>query len=147
MYELVKKKNIGLRILIGIIILFAITQTLKFFLREPALNINDELVKTANEINKHVPIVIDSLTTFDNVNALKGNTLQYNYTLNIEKDEVDSAKLIEFSRVNLIEQLKRIPKQLILNKVVLRSRQTMPIRMGYKFVRLLYYPMNINFHS
>ena len=107
MYELVKKKNIGLRILIGIIILFAITQTLKFFLREPALNINDELVKTANEINKHVPIVIDSLTTFDNVNALKGNTLQYNYTLNIEKDEVDSAKLIEFSSVNLIEQLKK----------------------------------------
>ena len=110
MYELVKKKNIGLRILIGIIILFAITQTLKFFLWEPALNINDELVKTANEINKHVPIVIDSLTTFDNVNALKGNTLQYNYTLNIEKDEVDSAKLIEFSRVNLIEQLKKNPK-------------------------------------
>ena len=67
MYELVKKKSIGMRILIGIIILFAITQTLKFFLKEPTLNINDELVKTANEINKHTPIVMDSLTTFDNV--------------------------------------------------------------------------------
>ncbi len=110
MYELVKKKNLGLRILIGIAILFAITQTLKFFLREPALTINDELVKTANEINKHVPIVIDSLTTFDNVNALKGNTLQYNYTLNIEKALVDSAALVQVSKENLVEQLKKNPK-------------------------------------
>lgn len=110
MYELVKKKNIGLRILTGIAILFAITQTLKFFLREPELNINDELVKTANEINKHVPIVIDSLTTFDNVNALKGNTLQYNYTIKVEKSAVDSAELMKVAKENLIEQLKNNPK-------------------------------------
>jgi hypothetical protein len=110
MYELTKKKNLGMRILIGIFILFAITQTLKFFLKEPTLNINDELVKTANEINKHAPIVIDSLTTFDNVNALKGNTLQYNYTLNTEISAVDTTELIKIAKEGMLEQLKKNPK-------------------------------------
>jgi hypothetical protein len=110
MYELVKKKNIGFRILIGIAIFFAITQTLKFFLQEPKLNINDELVKTANEINKHVPIVLDSLTTFDNVNALKGNILQYNYTLKVDKSAVDTILLMKTAKESLLEQLKKNPK-------------------------------------
>lgn len=110
MYELVKKKNWGYRILIGILILFAITQTLKFFFREPKLNINDELVKTANEINKHVPIVLDSLTTFDNVDALKGDVLQYNYTINVEKSTIDTAELIKLAKENMLEQLKNNPK-------------------------------------
>jgi hypothetical protein len=110
MYELVKRKNLGMRILIGIIILFAITQTLKFFLKEPTLKINDELVKTANEINKHAPIVIDSLITFDNVNALKGNILQYNYTLNIEKSAVDTTEFIKIAKEEMLSQLKKNPK-------------------------------------
>ena len=110
MYELVKKKNLGYRILIGIVILFAITQTLKFFFREPKLNINDELVKTANEINKHAPIVLDSLTTFDNVNALKGNVFQYNYTLNIDKSAVDTSEWKKSAKENLVDQLKTNPK-------------------------------------
>jgi chloramphenicol O-acetyltransferase len=109
MYELVKKKNIGLRILIGIAILFAITQTLKFFLQEPRLSINDELVKTANEINKHAPIVIDSLTTFDNVNALQGNIFQYNYTINVEKFSVDTTELMKTAKESLLKQLKINP--------------------------------------
>lgn len=110
MYELVKKKSIGLKILIVIAILFAITQTLKFFLKEFLININDELVKSANEINKHAPIVIDSLTTFDNVNALKGNTFQYNYTIKVDKSEVDTNALIKTARESLVEQLKNNPK-------------------------------------
>ncbi len=110
MYELVKKKNIGTRILIGIVILFVTTQTIKFFFKEPTVNINDELIKTANEINKHTPIVIDSLTTFENVNALNGNTLQYNYTLNTEKSTVDTTVLIKLVKESLLEQLKNNPK-------------------------------------
>jgi hypothetical protein len=110
MYEIVKKKNIGVKILICIAILFVITQTLKFFLKEPAININDELVKTANEINKHAPIVIDSLTTFDNVNALKGNIFQYNYTLNLDKSAVDTSELKKTAKENLVDQLKKNPK-------------------------------------
>jgi len=110
MYELVKKKSMGMRILIGIIILFAITQTMKFFLQEPKININDELVKAANEINKHAPIVIDSLTTFDNVNALKGNVFQYNYTIKAEKLNLDTAEVIKIAIEGLLELLKKNPK-------------------------------------
>ncbi len=110
MYELVKKKSIGVRILIGIVILFSVTQTLKFFLKEPTLNINDELVKTANEINKHAPIVIDSLTTFDNVDALKGNIFQYNYTLKVEKSTVDTTELKKAAKESFVDQLKKDPK-------------------------------------
>ena len=110
MYELVKKKNIWTRILIGIVGLFLITQTLKFFLREPSFNINDELVKAANEINKHTPIIIDSLTKLDNVNAVKGNLFQYNYTIQVEKSKIDTAELIKLSREELLENLKQNPK-------------------------------------
>ena len=110
MYELVKKKSLGMRIVIGIIILFAITQTMKFFMQEPKLNINDELVKAANEINKHAPIVIDSLTTFDNVNALKGNVFTYNYTINAEKLDLDTAEVMKIAKDGLLELLKKNPK-------------------------------------
>jgi len=110
MYELVKKKSLGMRILIGIIILFAITQTMKFFMQEPKLNINDELVKAANEINKHAPIVIDSLTTFDNVNALKGNAFTYNYTINAEKLDLDTAEVMKIAKDGLLALLKKNPK-------------------------------------
>lgn len=110
MYELVKKKSLGMRILIGIIILFSITQTMKFFMQEPKLNINDELVKAANEINKHAPIVIDSLTTFDNVNALKGNAFTYNYTINAEKLDLDTAEVMKIAKDGLLELLKKNPK-------------------------------------
>jgi len=110
MYELVKKKSLGMRIVIGIIILFAITQTMKFFMQEPKLNINDELVKAANEINKHAPIVIDSLTTFDNVNALKGNVFTYNYTINAEKLDLDTAEVLKIAKDGLLLLLKKNPK-------------------------------------
>ena len=126
MYELVKKKSIGMRILIGIIILFAITQTLKFFLQEPKLNINDELVKAANEINKHAPIVIDSLTTFDNVNALKGNVFQYNYTIKAEKLNLDTAQVMKIAKEGLLELLKKNPKAIYFkqNNVEIQANYT-----------------------
>ena len=110
MYELTKKRNIGMRILIGIAIFFAITQTLKFFFNEPTVNINEELVKTANEINRHAPIVIDSLTTFDNVNALKGNVFQYNYTIKADKLNLDTTEVIKIAKEGLLELLKKNPK-------------------------------------
>jgi hypothetical protein len=147
MYELVKKKNIAVRILIGIAILFAITQTLKFFLKEPALNINDELVKTANEINKHAPIVIDSLTTFDNVNALKGNVFQYNYTINVDKSIIDTSELKKLAKESLIDQLKKNPKATYFRENNIEIQAIMRTKMECKFVRLLCYQLNINYQK
>ena len=110
MYELVKKKNIGIRILTGILIFFLITQALKFLLREPSLNINDELVKSANEANKHAPMILDSLTRFDYVQVLPGNTLLYNYTiLKFERSRIDTINLMKLAREYFIDFLKKNP--------------------------------------
>ncbi len=123
MYELVKKKNIWQRILIGLIAFFLITQLLKFFLREPSFSINDDLVKTANEINKHCPIIIDSLVKLNTVNALQGNSLQYNYTIQLEKSQIDTVELIKINRQDIISKLKKdsAAKYFKENNIVIRS--------------------------
>ena len=54
--------------------------------------------------------MLDSLTTFDNVNALKGNVFQYNYTLNIDKSAVDTSEWKKSAKENLVDQLKTNPK-------------------------------------
>ena len=140
MYELVKKKNIGVRILIGIVILFAITQTLKFFLKEPTININDELVKTANEINKHAPIVIDSLTTFDNVNALKGNIFQYNYTLNVDRSAVDTSELKKTAKESLVDQLKKNPKAIYFKENKIQIQANYADKNGVQICKIVVLP-------
>jgi hypothetical protein len=111
MYELVKKKNFGARILIGILILFATTTVLKIAFHKPQPTLNDELIKSANEINKHTPIILDSLTRLDNVIALPGYILQYNYTiLNIERSDIDTNVLKENTKQTLLDKLKNDPK-------------------------------------
>ena len=45
-----------------------------------------QMMKTASEINKSCPIMVDAETRLDNTVALPNKTIQYNYTLvNIEK--------------------------------------------------------------
>lgn len=123
MYEIVKKKNIWTRILIGILGLFILTQLLKYFLKEPELNINDDLIKVSNEINKHAPIIIDSLLTLENVNALKKNTLIYNYSVKTSKSAVDTIELIKASKEFLVENLKKNPNIKIFrdNNVIIQA--------------------------
>jgi hypothetical protein len=49
------------RAVLGIIIFAFVSAVLKITFHEPARTINDDdLIKAANEINAHVPIVIDS---------------------------------------------------------------------------------------
>ena len=50
--------------------------------------------KTATEINKLCPILVDSETRLENTIVLPSNVFQYNYTLmNIEKGSIDIALL------------------------------------------------------
>jgi hypothetical protein len=140
MYELVKKKSIGSRILIGIAILFVITQALKLFLQEPKLNINDELVKMANEINKHAPIVLDSLTTFENVNAMQGNTFQYNYTVNVEKSAVDTTILMKSAKGSLLKQLKDNPKASYFKQNKIEIQANYSDKNGIQFCKVVVLP-------
>jgi len=124
MYELVKKKSTLKRILIGILGLFVLTQILKFFLKEPTFRINDELVKAANEINKHAPVIIDSVITFTSVNALNGNVFEYNYTLKVNKESIDTFELKKNAKEDLIKNLKQNPNANYFkeNNVIIQSK-------------------------
>lgn len=111
MYEIVKKKSITLKIILGIIFLFVLTSLLKVFLKEPKLTIDKELVLISNEVNKLAPVIIDSTTRLDNVSALMGNKLQYNYTLtNFDKEEIDTVVLKENTIQNMKELMNANPK-------------------------------------
>ena len=49
-----------------------------------------ELIVVVNEMNKHLPIMLDSEKRFDSTMALPNKTIQYYYTLiNSSKDELD----------------------------------------------------------
>jgi hypothetical protein len=72
MYEIVKKRNLTMKIIIGIVILFVMTSILKVFLKELDLSVDKELVLISNEVNKRAPITVDSMTRLDNVQAFDG---------------------------------------------------------------------------
>ena len=110
-YELVKKKNLGTRIIIGIAILLLINTVVKMIFRQPQLTLNEELVKSANEINKNAPFIIDSTTRLDNVIALPGYILRYNFTItNFEKSELDTTLLKQSAKESMLAKIKTEPK-------------------------------------
>lgn len=115
MYELTKQKSRGYMIVFGIIIFAFVTAVLKMAFREPKTSINDDLIKVANEINSHAPIIIDSTTRLDNVNALSGGIFQYNYTLlTMDKEAVDVNLLKTSSKESMIKQMKQNPNLAVL---------------------------------
>ena len=111
MYEIVKKKSLPIKIITGIAILFVVTSLLKLFLKEPDIGIDKELNLISNEINKRAPITVDSITRLDNVQALTGNRLQYNYTItDTDKEEIDTTILKANTRQNMTNMIKTNPK-------------------------------------
>jgi hypothetical protein len=111
MYELTKQRSRGYMIVFGIIIFAFVTAVLKMAFREPATSLNDDLIKAANEINSHAPVIIDSTTRFDNVNALSGKVFQYNYTLlTVDRTQVDTNLLKTTAKESMIKQMKQNPK-------------------------------------
>lgn len=125
MYELVKQKSTGFRIILGIIVCVFISGILKMAFNQKPSSFNDELIKTANEINLHAPIVIDSTIRFDRVDALSGNVFRYEYTLLVwERAELDTMALNSLSRDGLIKKVKGNPKLNYFrdNKVEIQSR-------------------------
>ena len=106
MYEIAKRKTLTTRIVLALILLFILNFVIKNIFN-PEGNINDKLVKVANEINKHTPIIVDSVTTCDNVTALPGNKLQYNYTLtNLDKKDVDTTILLSSVKEHMFNIIK-----------------------------------------
>lgn len=87
--------------------------------------IEDDLIKAANEINKQAPIIIDSTTRFDHVNALSEKVFQYNYTLlTVDLSQIDTNVLKVSAKESMIQQLKTNPKASFFkdNNIELQSR-------------------------
>ncbi len=102
-----KKKVI--RIVSVCIILVSIFYILQIVLRKPAIDVS--MVQAANEINKNCPIMVDSITRFDNAMALSNNKFQFNFTiLNVEKSTFDTVELQKKIRPIALNSLKTDPK-------------------------------------
>lgn len=74
-------------------------------------SIDSETMKTASEINKNCPIMIDAETRLDNTIALPNNTFQYDYTVvKIEKNSADTLKLKNYIEPILLNNVKTNPQ-------------------------------------
>lgn len=110
MYELTKHKSTAARIVFGIIVFAFIAAILKVALHKPTTSLNEDMINAANEINSHAPIIIDSTTRLDHVNALAGKIFQYNYTLlKLDKAEVDTILLKSEGKESMIQQMQKNP--------------------------------------
>ena len=65
-----------------------------------------ELMKTAEEINKNCPIMLDKHTRLDNTLAGPGKRFTYNYTLvNFGTDDLDKDKFISLMKPKILNNV------------------------------------------
>lgn len=104
-----KKKSKLKGLLTGVpsfIIAYYFTQ--HFFFSVPS--IDKVLVKTASDISKACPMMVDQFTRLDNATAQPNNSLQYNYTLienTINEVNLDTAE--KYIKPHLITNIKTDP--------------------------------------
>ncbi len=73
--------------------------------------VDQTLVKVASQLNKTLPMEVDSETRLDNTMALPNKVFQYNYTLvNMLSTEVDTTQLLSFVKPNVINNIKTNPQ-------------------------------------
>lgn len=97
-------------IILGILIGAAGTA---FYLNEfPQLaNTNKALVDMNNNINRNLPMMIDSETRLDQVMVTDNKTFQYTYTLvNMESGKVDTTAMKNNMEPNIINSVKTAPE-------------------------------------
>ena len=71
------------------------------WIKQPS--IDKALMDIASEINKMCPIMIDSYTQLDNVEALPNKIFQYNYTIiNMVKDSIDLYEMKEYLEPTIV---------------------------------------------
>lgn len=71
---------------------------------------DEQMMKTASELNKTCPIMVDNDTRLDNVIALSDNVFQCNYTLvNYSKGELDIEKLEKNISTSILKNVKSNP--------------------------------------
>jgi len=80
----------------------------KVFFNKPT--IDKVLIKMAGEMNKTLPMMLDSDTRLDNVMALPNKTVMYSYTLvNGENGMIDTIALKNYLEPNIINTIKTDP--------------------------------------
>jgi mannitol-specific phosphotransferase system IIBC component len=103
------KKKFNIQVIVGIIttaIVSIIVQ--QYFFKTPSYD--EAIKKAATEINKTCPLMVDTETRLDSVEAF-GRTLQYNYTLvNMEKVSVDTTDLKNFLEPTILNNIKTSPE-------------------------------------
>src|SRR4051812_6181547 len=109
MYQLTKKRN-PIWKFVGFLLAISITaELLKVVFQAPS--INKQLMDTAKEINRHCPIMIDSLTRLDNSVATADNKLQFNYTfIKSDRIDIDTSILKTSMLISFVNKLKTDPK-------------------------------------
>ncbi|MDR3227527.1 MAG: hypothetical protein LBT56_07650 [Prevotellaceae bacterium] len=84
--------------------------------------IEEQLVITASKYNEKAPFMIDENTRFDNMIALPGRVLQYNFTaINMTKDEIEPNYFENEMKPIMINQIRTNPDETFRkHKVTLR---------------------------
>ncbi len=102
-----KKKVIGA--IVGVAAFFiAYFVAQQLFFKPPTFD--KQMMKTASEINKSCPIMVDAETRLDNTVALPNKTIQYNYTLvNIEKGDIDISEFENYLQPVILNIIKTSP--------------------------------------
>jgi ribosomal protein L40E len=106
-------KKVDSKKLAGIIVGAIAFMAAYFLVQQLVFNpsIDKVLMKSASEINKSCPIMIDSETRLDNTIVLLSKVFQYNYTLvNMEKETVDIAALKDYLEPSIINFVRTNPE-------------------------------------
>lgn len=92
--------------LVSFVLVYYLTKYILF----AAPSFDEVLVKTASDINKSCPMMVDQFTRLDNATAKPSNSLQYNYTL-IENtiNEVNLDTAAKYIKPHLINNIKTDP--------------------------------------
>jgi hypothetical protein len=73
-------------------------------------SLNKHMMRVANELNKSLPVMVDSKTRLDNVSVLPGDIFQYNYTLFVKINEADTTTIKKRMEPVILNTVKTSPE-------------------------------------
>lgn len=99
-------------VFIGIYILTSVLMRLVIFpIIVPKPTLDSTLVNTASELNKNLPMIIDSETSLDSITVLPNRTMRYNLTLiNMAYEDYNVEEVITLVDEPLRNRIKTIPE-------------------------------------
>lgn len=108
----INKKAI-LGVVVGVIVASLIAQGISFaggyFMKSTPV-MDKVMMKTAEELNKSCPIMVDEFTKMDNAIALPGKIFQYNYTVfGFTREEVDTIAFKANMEPQIINNIRTNP--------------------------------------